>query len=157
MMHIPEDGYGKKIIIDVQRRQPTTLVTTRSAGTPLFVAGPRCLVHMRDDDDFDSSGDIPLPRPLARTGVHSYFDATNCVYHAQYELSALDVRGDVEHTPDGQDMIVINLHLQPAPAAGGGGTVAAARKRFFQSMSPPPRNARPRTGNDTTPPGGRAL
>ena len=155
-MHIPEDGYGKKIIIDVQRRQPTTLVAARSAGTPLFVAGPRCLVHMRNDDDFDSSGDIPLPRTLARTGSHSYFDPTNCVYHAQYELSLLDARGDVEHNPDGQDMIVINLHLQPAPAAGGGGTVEAARKRFFQSTSPPTRDGRRRTGNDTSP-GGRAL
>ena len=122
-------NYGSAVEVEVQRKLPEPLRPATDGPDPLFMTGPRAVCHMSGETQFESSGAIALPRPLARDGDHTYLNGPQLMQ--ELDLDELQTRGDVDDAfVASHSVLILHLHLQPPAAA------APKRRRTF---APSPR------------------
>ena len=117
VLQIPEDSFGREVVIVVQNKLSTRW---REA---IHLGGPKSVVHQSGSRDV--SPRIQLPRPLAREGEHSYLepeseydsDDANYIearveersYETELTKEELVTRGEFQLE---QGYLVLDLHLQ---------------------------------------------
>lgn len=109
------DAFGQTVKLTVQRK----LKSEWQRATP--IAGPGHLQHQVGEHQIEESPPIPMPRPLARSGTHSYLVAgtgdggpSSMAYEETLTQSDLQQRGDLVACPE-HSGVELRLHLEPLP------------------------------------------
>jgi len=104
--------YGHGIEFEVQRKlAPPMRGALQKRPVPMFASGPAFVAHQSGENEFETSGNVTLPRPLAREGTHAYMNGGKLMQ--ELNLDELKERGDAHAESVGSHVtLIIDVHLQ---------------------------------------------